>query len=88
MSRKIVKEYLKYRFNKEELAEIADEMAKAAGEMDAAEAKKKSVTAQVKAEFESAAAEHQKHARLYRDKFDYRNIDCEMILDHTEARDS
>jgi hypothetical protein len=86
MSRKIVKEYLKYHFNREELAEIADAMAKSAGEMDAAEAKKKSVTAQVKAEFEAASADHQKNARLYRDKFDYRNIDCEMLLDHFTGR--
>jgi hypothetical protein len=86
MSKKIVKEYLKYHFNREELAEIADAMAKSAGEMDAAEAKKKSVTAQVKAEFEAASAEHQKNARLYRDKFDYRNIDCEMLMDHVTGR--
>jgi hypothetical protein len=86
MSRKIVKEYLKYHFNREELAEIADEMAKSAGEMDSAESKKKSVTAQIKAEFEAASAEHQKNARLYRDKFDYRNIDCEMLLNYITGR--
>lgn len=81
MRRETIKEYLKYEFTPAELAEIAEDMAKAAEEMDAAEARKKSVTAQVKAEYEKAAAEHKEHYQKYRNRGEYRNIKCEKLFD-------
>lgn len=72
-----VTEYLRYQFSAEEQKENAQGLARKTQALAELEARKKRLTADLKAEQETAEAEVQKLSRFVNDEYDYRMIECE-----------
>lgn len=70
-------EYLRYQFTLDEQRENAKELARRNQALAELEARKKRLTADLKAEQETAEAEVQKLSRWVNDEHSYRMIDCE-----------
>ena len=73
-------EYLRYDFTKPEKRENAHDLARKTQYVDEIELRKKRLTADLKAEAETAASEVQRLARFVHDEHDYRMIDCEWEM--------
>jgi hypothetical protein len=80
-----ISEYLKYAFSESERTENAKNLARRTQALDEIERKKKQLTADLKAEQETAAAEVQKLARWVNDEYDFRMIECELKLNSPKA---
>lgn len=75
-----VSEYLKYSFTEEETRENAKRLARKNQELAELELKKKQLAADIKSEIDSANADAAKLARWVNDEYDFRMIDCEIML--------
>lgn len=73
-------EYLRYKFSAEEQHENAKNLARRNQALAELEARKKRLTADLKAEQETAEAEVQKLSRWVNDEHDYRMIECEWTF--------
>lgn len=82
---KKVAEYLKYQFSEEETRENGKSLARKNQELTELELKKKQLTSDLKAEAESCTAAAAKLARWVNDEYDFRMVDCEVVLDSPEA---
>jgi len=80
-SLEIEKRWCKYRFSKEELAEIALKMSKAVKDAHALEDQKKAVMSDFKAQIDKAAAEANVNANHLQTGWEMRLIECEVIRD-------
>lgn len=77
---KKVTEYLKYQFSEEETRENAKRLARKNQEIAELELKKKQLAADLKAEMDTAAADAARLARWVNDEYDFRMVDCEIML--------
>lgn len=82
---KKVAEYLKYQFCSEETAENAKLLARKNQQIVELELKKKQLASDIKAEAEALAADVAKLARWVNDEYDFRMVDCEVMLDSPTA---
>jgi hypothetical protein len=82
---KKIAEYLKYQFSVEETRENAKRLARKNQELAELELKKKQLAADIKAEIDNANADAAKLARWVNDEYDFRMVDCEVMLDSPAA---
>src|SRR5690242_13801523 len=82
---KKVAEYLKYQFSTEETRENAKRLARKNQELAELELKKKQLAADIKSEIDTANADAAKLARWVNDEYDFRMVDCEVMLDSPSA---
>jgi hypothetical protein len=82
---KKIAEYLKYQFSVEETRENAKRLARKNQELAELELKKKQLAADIKAEIDNANADAAKLARWVNDEYDFRMVDCEVMLDSPTA---
>lgn len=75
-----ISEYLKYDFTPAERQENARTLARKTQALAEIEMRKKRLTADLKAEQETAEATVQQLARFVNDEYDYRMIECEVKL--------
>lgn len=85
MKTKKVAEYLKYQFSPEETHENAKQLARKNQQLTELDLKKKQMAADLKSELDTATAETARLARWVNDEYDFRMVDCEVILDSPEA---
>ena len=82
MGQKIfTKEWCRYEFSADELKEVASIMAEKTQELDDIELQKKSAMSSFKERLDSCKMEVVSHARLYKDGYEMRDIECEEIKD-------
>jgi hypothetical protein len=82
---KKVAEYLKYQFGEEETRAHAKELARKNQQITELELKKKQLVSDLKAEAEAMAADAARLARYVNDEYDFRMVDCEVMLDSPQA---
>jgi hypothetical protein len=80
MKTKKCTEYLKYQFTEEETRENAKKLARKNQELAELDLKKKQIAADIKAETDAANADAARLARWVNDEYDFRMIDCEVML--------
>jgi len=73
-------------FSPDELREMSDEMARKIGEIDEKEAEKKAVASQFKADIEAIQKEINWLAQRVRNKFEYRQVKCQIDRDWTNRK--
>jgi hypothetical protein len=78
----IVTKNLQYRFSDEELAEIADGLVKELDEISVAEFKRKNLAAEMKADIDKKKELADDLRRKYRNRYEYRDVDCEVTYDY------
>jgi len=74
-------EYCKYEFTAEELRDIAENLAIKTQDLEKAEDEKKSVMSAYKERIEKIALEVKQSARLYKDRYEMRDIECMVERD-------
>jgi len=74
---------LKCKLTKEELEVAADTLARKLDEADAAEDEKKSVAEEYKSRVTALEAEAKVQRHLVRNKYTFRNVDCQLVLNFT-----
>ena len=77
---KKVTEYLKYQFSEDETRDNAKKLARKNQELAELELKKKQLAADIKSEIDSANADAARLARWVNDEYDFRMVECEVIL--------
>lgn len=82
---KKVSEYLKYQFSEEETKDNAKRLARKNQELAELELKKKQLAADIKSEMDAATADAARLARWVNDEYDFRMVDCEVMLDSPTA---
>lgn len=70
----------------EELASAAEELAQSTQAADRLEEEKKSMVSEFKARIEEAVARRNKFANIVSTKSEYRQVDCEIVLDYDTKR--
>lgn len=81
MKTKKVSEYLKYTFSEDETRDNAKRLARKNQELAELELKKKQLMADLKAEMDKATADAATLARWVNDEYDFRMVECEVMLD-------
>ncbi len=76
-------EYLKCILTTEEVATAANDLAKLLDDQQALEAGLASVKADFKAKLEKCEADMRVKQRLVRDKYEYRQVDCDVEYNHS-----
>lgn len=74
----IVKEFLKYTFNEEEMREFATDLARKTAEITEAEESKKAAVAQFGDRIASLRADTSSLARKFNSGYEHRNIECRI----------
>jgi len=74
---------LKCELTEEEVRVAAQELARNLDELEALDDKRKEVVADFKAQIEAKEAAAKVQRNLVRNKYDYRNTPCTMVLDYT-----
>ena len=77
---KKITEYLKYQFSEDETRDNAKKLARKNQELAELELKKKQLAADIKSEIDSANADAARLARWVNDEYDFRMVECEVIL--------
>lgn len=80
--RKFEKIQCKVFLTPEEIEEAADTLARKTQELEDIESEKKSANAGFKDRLERTSGEIRTAGRLYRDKFDMRDVECEIVRDY------
>ena len=78
-------EFLKYLFSEEELAEQAREMARAVAEQEQAEDELKSFKKAADSKIATAAAKIRLCSEHIRSGYEFRNIECERVIDYEDG---
>jgi len=78
-------EWLKYEFTEEELKDFSKRLAYETRELMENEEAKKSVMSDFKSKIESSKEKISKLSNQINNGYEYRNIDCEVILNEPEA---
>ena len=78
-------EFCKYEFDEGELKELAENMAMKTQEMQTIEDEKKSAMASFKDRLEGAQLELKSCAGKYKDGYEMRYIECEVVRDYDEG---
>jgi len=73
--------YAKYGFSSDELVQITFDLANKCQEKDTIEDEKKSITSSLTSQVASVQAEINRLSTNYRQGYEYRNIECEIVLD-------
>lgn len=77
-------EWLKYEFTEAEQKELAKKLAYATRELMETEEAKKAVTSNFKSKIEAAKEQISKLSNNINNGYEYRNIDCEVVLNSPE----
>lgn len=80
------KEYLKYDFSKEEVADFAEELSRKIGDLELKEKGKKDVVKNIDAEIAKLEVEISSLATRVKDKYEYRMVDCEILYDYKKKK--
>jgi hypothetical protein len=83
VSREKDRKFLKYKFSKEELRFISEELARAVNEKDDVESELKSIKSQFDSRKKLAEEAITKFAKQISSGYEYRNVDVEIVKDFT-----